>query len=76
MQRVGHLHWWLEIPIVVSVEWRDFDKLMILKEKVNSVNFPITWEYLDESKRILDDLGIEENEEDEYEDQNMDEKLY
>ncbi len=45
----------LEIPIVVLVAWDDADKLSILKEKVESVDFT---SYVDESMEILKDLSL------------------
>ena len=49
----------LEIPICVTVEWENIDGLKILKEKVDSVNFPFgeNENYEDSSNKILQDLG-------------------
>ena len=45
----------LEIPIEVTVRWADERGLQILKEKVNSVRYPVGDEesYIDDSRKIL-----------------------
>ena len=53
----------LEIPIKVSVTWDCLEKLSILVAKVKDVQYPITGEYIDSSKDILHDLGVENDEE-------------
>ena len=54
----------LEILIKVSVTWDEPEKLSILVAKVNGVEYPLTGEYVDDSKNILQELGIEEDEDD------------
>ena len=54
----------LEIPIKVSVTWDESEKLSILLAKVKGVEYPLTGEYVDDSKNILQELGIEEDEDD------------
>ena len=49
----------LEIPIKVFVTWDCLEKLSILVAKVKDVQYPITGEYIDSSKDILHDLGVE-----------------
>ena len=53
----------LEIPIKVSVTLDCLEKLSILVAKVKDVQYPITGEYIDSSKDILHDLGVENDEE-------------
>ena len=53
----------LEIPIKVSVTWDCLEKLSILVAKLKDVQYPITGEYIDSSKDILHDLGVENDEE-------------
>ena len=45
----------LEIPIEVTVRWADERRLQILKEKVDSVRYPVGDEesYIDDSREIL-----------------------
>ena len=52
----------LEIPIKVSVTWDEPEKLSILVAKLKEVEYPLTGEYVDDSKDILQELGIEEDE--------------
>ena len=47
----------LEIPLKVSVMWDEV-------AKVKEVEYPLTGEYVDDSKNILQELGIEEDEDD------------
>ena len=54
----------LEIPIKVSVTWDEPEKLSILVAKVKEVKYPLTGEYVDDSKNILQEIGIEEDEDD------------
>ena len=54
----------LEIPIKVSVAWNEPEILSILVAKVKEVEYPLTGEYVDNSKNILQELGIEEDEDD------------
>ena len=54
----------LEIPIKVSVTWNEPEILSILVAKVKEVEYPLTGEYVDNSKNILQELGIEEDEDD------------
>ena len=42
----------LEIPIKVSVTWDEPKKLSILVAKVKEVKYPLTGEYVDDSKNI------------------------
>ena len=44
----------LEIPLKVSVMWDEV-------AKVKEVEYPLTGEYVDDSKNILQELGIEED---------------
>ena len=53
-----------EIPIKVSVMWDEPKKLSILVAKVKAVEYPLTGEYVDDSKNILQELGVEEDEDD------------
>ena len=52
----------LEIPVKVSVTWDEPEKLSVLVAKVKEVEYPLTGEYVDDSKNILQELGIEEDE--------------
>ena len=54
----------LEIPVKISVTWDEPEKLSILVAKVKEVKYPLTGEYVDDSKNILQELGIEEDEDD------------
>ena len=54
----------LEIPIKVSVRWDEPGKLSILVAKVKEVEYPLTGEYVDDSKNSLEELGIEGDEDD------------
>ena len=54
----------LGIPIKVSVTWNEPQKLSILVAVVKQVEYPLTGEYVDDSKNILQELGIEEDDED------------
>ena len=49
----------------MNVEWDNADGIRTLKEKVESVNFPVgeDEEYKDDSNEILKSIGIEEEEE-------------
>ena len=55
----------VEILIMVNVEWDNADGIRTLKEKVESVNFPVgeDEEYKDDSNEILKSIGVEEEEE-------------
>ena len=55
---------WGFIPIKVSVTWNEPQKLSILVAVVKQVEYPLTGEYVDDSKNILQELGIEEDDED------------
>ena len=57
----------LEISIKVFVSWSDEKSMTILKEKVQSVNYPCHMDYVDDLKKILKDLLGESMEEDEEE---------
>ena len=54
----------LEIPIKVSVTWDEPKKLSILVVKVKQVEYPLTKEYVNDSKNILKGLGIEKDKDD------------
>ena len=54
----------LEIPIKVSITWDEPEKLSVLVAKVKEVEHPLTGEYVDGSKNILQELGTEEDEDD------------
>ena len=54
----------LEIPINVSVTWDVPEKLSVLAATVKKFEYPLTGEYVDDSKNILQELGIEEDEDD------------
>ena len=49
----------------MNVEWDKADGIRTLKEKVESVNFPVgeDEEYKDDSNEILKSIGVEEEEE-------------
>ena len=55
----------VEILIMVNVEWDNADGIRTLKEKVESLNFPVDedGEYKDDSNEILKSIGVEEEEE-------------
>ena len=46
----------LEIPIKVSVTWDEPEKLSVSVAKVKEVEYPLTAEYVDDSKNILQEL--------------------
>ena len=48
----------------VSVTWDVPEKLSILVAKVKEVEYPLTGECVDDSKNILQELGIGEDEDD------------
>ena len=52
----------VEILIMVNVEWDNADGIRTLKEKVESVNFPVgeDEEYKNDSNEILKSIGVEE----------------
>ena len=54
----------LEIPIKVSITWDEPEKLSILVAKMKEVEYSLTREYADDQKNILQQLGIEEDEDD------------
>ena len=54
----------LEIPIKVSVTWDEPEKLSILVAKVKEVEYPLTREYVNDSKNVLLGLGIEKDKDD------------
>ena len=54
----------LEIPIKVSVMWDEPEKLSILVAEVKEVEYPMTGEYVNDLINILQELGIEEDEDD------------
>ena len=54
----------LEIPTKVSVTWDEPEKMSILVAKVKEVKYPLTGEYADDSKNILKESGIKEDEDD------------
>ena len=54
----------LEIPIKVSITWDEPEKLSILVAKMKEVEYSLTREYADDQKNILQQLGIEEDEND------------
>ena len=67
MKKLWHLHLvqgGLEITIKVSVTWAAAEKLSILAARVKEVEYPLTGEYIDDSKSILKELGVEEDEDD------------
>ena len=51
----------VEILIILNVEWDNANGIRTLKEKVESVNFPVgeDEEYKDDSKEILKSIGVE-----------------
>ena len=59
----------LEIPIKVTVRWAAVEKLSVLAAKVKEVEYPITGDYIDDSKNILAELGVEKEEEEEDEEE-------
>ena len=54
----------LEIRIKVKVVWPDVEKLSIYKSKVEEVKYPMDGYYVDDSKEIINELGVHEVEED------------
>ena len=58
----------LAIPIKISVTGEEPKKLSSLVAKVKEVEYFLTGEYVDDSKNILQELGIEE---DEYDDNDV-----
>ena len=54
----------LEIRIKVKVVWPDVEKLSIYKSKVEEVKYPMDGYYVDDSKEIINKLGVHEVEED------------
>ena len=54
----------LEIPIKIFASCFDEKSIIILKEKVKSVNYPCDMNYVDHSKKILKHLLWESTEED------------
>ena len=54
----------LEIPIKVTVTWNEPEKLSILVVKVQAVEHLLIGEHVDDSKKILPELGIKADEED------------
>ena len=55
----------LEIPIKVSGTWVSLKHFQLERgAKVKEVKYPRTGEYVDDSKNILQGLGIEEDEDD------------
>ena len=54
----------LEIPIKVSVTWDEPEKLLILVAKMKEVEYPLTGEYVYDSKNISQELGIDEDKDD------------
>ena len=65
----------LEIPNKVTVTWNKPEKLSILVAKVQAVEYPLIGEYVDDSKKILHELGIEGDEEDGEDDDDSDCKV-
>ena len=57
----------LEIPINVKVTWAQEEKLLKFKAKVEEVKYPMTGEDNDDSKSILNETGVH-NDEDHYAD--------
>ena len=53
----------LEILIKITVTWESAEKLEILMTKVKDVEYPIAGEYIDNSKDILNELGVENDDE-------------
>ena len=62
----------LEIQIEVTVTQDEPEKLSILVAKVQAVECPLIEEYVDDSKKILHELGIDGDEEDGKDDDNSD----
>ena len=54
----------LEISIKIFASCFDEKPIIILKEKVKSINYPCDMNYVDHSKKILKDLLWESKEED------------
>ena len=46
----------LDIPVRVKVVWSLVEKLSIYITKVEEIKYPVTGEYLDDSKEILKEL--------------------
>ena len=49
----------LEILRELTVSWEDFEKLEVLRKKISSITF---YDYQDDSREILRDMGVEEHE--------------
>ena len=49
----------LEIPVTVTVEWENYLSLKILGDRITSVAYDMGTPYVDDSKAILIDLGVE-----------------
>ena len=62
----------LQIPVKVTVTWNKPEKLSILVEKVQGVEYTLIREYVDDSKTILQELRIEGDEEDGEDDDDSD----
>lgn len=63
----------LEIQIKVKVVWSQEEKLSILKAKVEDVNYPMTGEYNDDSKNILNEIGVHNEEDGDHDDEELEE---
>ena len=55
---------WLEIPIKIKIIWSQKDKLLKFKVKVEEVKYPVTGKYTDDSKSILNKIGVHSDEDD------------
>ena len=62
----------LEIQIKVKVVWRQVEKLSMCRAKVEEVKYPMTGEYVDDSKEILKELGgLDEDDGDDEDDEEL-----
>ena len=53
----------LGIPIKITFKRNNADNLKILMDKVKDVEYPIAREYIDNSKDILNQLGVQNDDE-------------
>ena len=59
----------LEIPIEVKIIWSQVEKLLkLLKAKVEEVKYPMAGKYNDDSKSILNENGVHNDEDDDADD--------
>ena len=52
------------LEISIKVTWDEPEKLSVLVAKVKEVEYPLTGECVDDSKNILQELGMQEDEDD------------